>query len=101
MTRAEKLREKIANKFYLNGIRFTNISEQNLAIAEKEDKVIFIKEVYRHNGTSENCSVEIQVMRLINGWRYEILYESGKITEKTGDRAIKNRIDKALEKFFI
>ena len=103
MTRAQVLRSKIARKFEDRGVKFDTPAHEaeaeRMTIAHNDDKYLFIEDIYRHNGASENCQVEITVKLLIDGWKYQEIYNSGKITDKAGERAIKNRIEKALEKF--
>ena len=103
MTRAEILRDKISRKIELenDNIKFEKVSYSNQSIAKNYngEKMIIIEDVYRHNATTENCSVRIIVFKLIDGWKLDPLYVSDKITEKASERVIKNRINKALEKY--
>lgn len=102
MTRAQILRTKIVELIEKRGIVFdtnNNCPDMYSFSILRDNKIIFVSDVYKHNGTAENCSIEISVKELIDGWKYEELYNSGKITEKIGARALNNRIDKALEKY--
>jgi hypothetical protein len=103
MTRAEILRARIVKLFEARGVSFesdpANSDRSSHTALNYDNKILAVRDVYRHNGTAENCSVEIVVYRVVDGWRHENLYESGKITEKIGARALKNRIEAALEKY--
>lgn len=102
MTRAQILRTKIVELLEKRGVIFNNNNscpDMYSFSMLRDNKIIFVKDVYKHNGAAENCSIIIYVDELIDGWKYKELYTSGKITEKTGTRALNNRIDKALEKY--
>lgn len=103
MTRAEILRDKIVRKIEAanDNINFIKSDYSNYSYANNYngEKTIFIEDVYKHNGSKENCSVRIIVYKVIDGWKLDPLYISDKITENASERVIKNRINKALEKF--
>ena len=104
MTRAEVLRAKLVGKIEARGVKFIKDNWDSYILTESEpnkfnnNRRIMLRDIYRHNGTSENCSVELIVYQK-KGIYLDEVYNSGKITEKTGERALKNRIDKALEKY--
>lgn len=99
MTRAETLRKKVSKRIEeRTPFKFDLIESNYETRAEIDDKRLVIEEVFRHNGTSQNCSIKITVYK-VDGWRVKFLYNSGKITDKASDRVINDRIDKALEKF--
>ena len=71
----------------------------------KGDKRIVIKTVYRRNGTGQNVSTRIIVMQTQHGENIEgywgvlnRIFEA-KILKDAGERAINNKINKALENF--
>ena len=100
MTRAEILRAKVSKRIEERSPFKFDIIESNYETRAKiDDKRLVIEEVFRHNGTSENCSIRIIVDKVDDWGRVKGLYNSGKITEKASNRVINDRIDKALEKF--
>ena len=72
----------------------------------KGDKRITIKTVYRRNGTGQNVSTRITILQTPHGENIEgywggilnRIYEA-KILKDAGERAINNKINKALEVF--
>lgn len=71
----------------------------------KGDKRITIKTVYRRNGTGQNVSTRIEIVQTPHGENIEgywgvlnRIFEA-KILKDAGERAINNKIDKALENF--
>ena len=103
MTRAEILRARVVRLFEARGVTFVidpfNADRETHTEDNCDGKILAVRDVYRHNGTLENCSVEIVVYTLDANKRLNYLYESGKITEKIGKRALNNRIEAALEKY--
>ena len=61
-------------------------------------KWIYIKEVYRHNGTEKNVNAEISVYVTV-GNRCSSRIEKVRVNENASDRVIKNRVKKIMETY--
>lgn len=98
-----ELMEKIIAEFKANGIELksnVNNSYDNYNVDTMRDSVgckwIYVKEVYRHNGTEKNVNAEISVYVTV-GNRCSSRIEKVRVNENASDRVIKNRVKKIME----
>ena len=111
MTRAEELGKRIVEEFKARGYEI--IERHAIEHSTGEDVIyrydierydnnrfIRIEETYRHNGTKENVTAKIKVLKRneIQSFVLNTVFET-KIPYEATKRVINNRIDKALEKF--
>lgn len=111
MTRAEELVKRIVKEFETRGYEIIErhaiehstgedvVYRYDIERADKE-RVIWIEETYRHNGTTENVTAKIKVLKKNERQPYffDTIFDT-KIPYEASKRVINNRIDKALEKF--
>lgn len=104
---AWKLLERVVRAIDENGYEIAticNICNKEVHKKLKDgDRFIEVQEVGRHNGTSENVSVRIEVLECYNieclgeiELRYRRVFET-KVPKKASDKVINNRIQKVKE----
>ena len=96
---ATELKAKVIDAMKEQG--FVDFSEMFLGTTFRkngERNYIIIKEVGRHNGTAENKSVEIIILRIISECLRTIEGKE-KISCNMGEKAIASRIARAVEKY--
>lgn len=102
MTRAEELVKKIVRELEARGYT-VNLNKNGDYQVKNEfnNKVINIRETYRHNGTTENVTAKLEVLDLdaMFNTSLELTLYVTKIPYEASRVVINKRIDKALEKF--
>lgn len=72
--------------------------ENSFSELEIGSKYIFIRNVWRRNGTEKNVSTEIELIQKDSQYSSRRI-ERVKIAKGSGEKAINNKINKILEKF--
>lgn len=100
---ATELMKKVINEIENHGLK---CAEQNYSTSTEVNKVIgatqlHIEEVYRHNGTDENVSVNIECYEITsvfssNIYRVKRRGNVIKVPKNASDKVIKNRVEKAI-----
>lgn len=111
MTRAEELVKRIVKEFEYRGYEIIekhaiehstgeDVIYRYDIVRDDKEREIRIEETYRHNGTKENVTAKIKVLKPNDNQPYfkDTILEI-KIPYEATKRVINNRINKALEKF--
>ena len=102
LAESKELQEEAQKVHKENWIGEWGVTEYTIT---KDDKRIMIKTVYRRNGTEQNVSTRIEIVQTpsgenINGyWGILNRVFETKILKDAGEKAINNKINKAIENF--
>lgn len=100
---ATELMKRVISEIEKHGLK---CEEQNFATYTKHAHevgatMLYIEEVYRHNGTEENTTVNIEAQEVMtvyeeNIYRVKRIGSIIKVPKNASDKVIRNRVEKAI-----